>query len=174
MTGNRSIAGGRISKVRAALASLLCVAALTLGGAPASADPPEGSAPREARGAQEAGAAGEAVDGLRITEIVLARGVESGNAVGPGTSFSTADGRVFAVIRLENATGAETQVRVTFERADRELAAGGSGGVTLDVPARPRYRTVARTGTRAPGRYRVVVRSSAGNVIGTAEYEITA
>lgn len=124
--------------------------------------------------AQEAAEA-EEVDGLRITEITLARGVEAGQAVDPTNTFAAADGRVFVLLRLANSTGAEADIRVSFERADREVAASTTaGGVTLHLPARPQTRTVARTGTRAPGRYRVVVRSAAGNVIGTAEYEVTA
>ena len=128
--------------------------------------------------AQEAEAPpSEEVDGLRITEIVLAHAVENGEAVQPSSTFTTADGRVMVLIRLENTTGAETDLRVSFERADREVAAAaptGGAGVTLHLPARPSTRTVARTGTRAAGRYRVVVRTSAGNVLGTAEYEVTA
>ncbi len=128
--------------------------------------------------AQEAEAPpSEVVDGLRITEIVLAHAVENGEAVQPSSTFTTADGRVMVLIRLENTTGAETDLRVSFERADREVTAAaptGGAGVTLHLPARARTRTVARTGTRAAGRYRVVVRTSAGNVLGTAEYEVTA
>lgn len=163
---------------RRSIVSLLIAASLALVAAPASADPPGSDAPREARAAQEAGEAGgeagEAVDGIRIAEMTLARGVERGTPVDPTTTFRAADGRVYVLIQLENGTGAETEIRVTFERADREVSAGGAGGVVLAVPARPRSRTVARTGTRAPGRYRVVVRSAEGNVLGTAEYEITA
>lgn len=127
------------------------------------------------RGQAQDDAAGASVDGLRMTEITLARAVEGGRAVDPTSTFSARDGRVFVVIRLENSTGAETELRVSFEPADREVAAGpGAGaGVTLQVPASRRYRTIARTGTRAPGRYRVVVRTAAGNVLGTAEYEVT-
>lgn len=119
----------------------------------------------------------EEVDGLRVTEITIAPSIEGGQAVDPRTTFRTTDGRVMVLIRLENSTGAETDIRVSFERADREVASGegaGAGGLTLHVPAQRRYRTQARTGTRAAGRFRVVVRTAAGNVLATAEYEVTA
>lgn len=159
--------------------SIVIVAAALLGPAllpvPAAALPPGAtSAARESRGAQEAAEA-EEIDGLTLTEITLARGVEAGQAVDPTTTFSAADGRVFVLLRLANSTGAEADIRVSFERADREVVASTSaGGVTLHLPARRQTRTVARTGTRAPGRYRVVVRTAAGNVLGSAEYEVTA
>jgi hypothetical protein len=163
-------------RVRRSL-SIVVVAAALLGPAllpmPASALPP--GAARESRGAQEAAPESEEVDGLTLTEITLARGVEGGQAVDPTNTFSAADGRVVVLLRLGNSTGAETDIRVSFERADREVTASTTaGGVTLHLPARRQTRTVARTGTRAPGRYRVVVRTAAGNVLGTAEYEVTA
>ncbi len=115
----------------------------------------------------------EGADGLRVAEMTLSRGYESGEAVDPTTTFRRTDGRVWVVIRLENESGAETEVRVTFERADAEVGTG-TGGVTLSVPSRRRYRTVARTGTGRPaGRYRVVVRTAGGSVIGQQEFEIT-
>jgi hypothetical protein len=80
------------------------------------------------------------------------------------------------LIRIENTTGAETDIRVAFERADREVTATSEpagAGVTLHVPAQRRYRTQARTGTVTAGRFRVVVRTAAGSVLGTAEYEVT-
>lgn len=115
----------------------------------------------------------EEVDGLRVTELTIASSIEAGQAIDPRTTFRTSDGRVMVLIRVENHTGAETDIRVSFERADREIVSG-TGGLALHIPARPRYRTVARTGTRAPGRFRVVVRTSAGNVLASAEYEVSA
>ena len=81
------------------IASML-VAAAMLVAAPVSADPPE--AVREARAAQTTEEASEAVDGLRITEITLARNIESGQVVDPTTTFAAADGRVMVLIRVEN------------------------------------------------------------------------
>jgi hypothetical protein len=117
-------------------------------------------------------------DGLQITELTLARNVVDGEAVDPTNTFSVSDGRVWVFMRIRNSTDAAADVRVSFERADREVVAtteASGAGVTLNVPSQRRpYRTMARTGTRAAGRYRVVVRSAtSGAVLGTAEYEIT-
>lgn len=125
--------------------------------------------------AQDAAPAREEVDGMRVAEMTLARAIESGEPTDATTTFRQGEGPVWVVIRLENTTGAETDVRVSFERAEGEVRATSetARGVTLHVPARRRYRTVARTVVGAPGRYRVVVRSAAGNLLGTADYEIT-
>ncbi|MDQ3031599.1 MAG: hypothetical protein M3Y87_04220 [Myxococcota bacterium] len=124
--------------------------------------------------AQEAAPAREEIDGLRIADMTLTRAIEGGEPTDATTTFERGAGPVWVVIRLENATGAEADVRVSFERAEGEVAATTEGGrgVTLHVPARRRYRTVARTVVGAPGRYRVVVRTAAGNLLGTADYTI--
>jgi hypothetical protein len=112
---------------------------------------------------------------LRVTELATARGYAAATgATDPTTSFRRTDGRVFVVIRLENPSGAEQDITVAFERAEGTPTTGARGGVTLHVPASRRYRTVARTSTnRAPGRWRAVVRNSAGEVLQTVEFEIT-
>jgi hypothetical protein len=117
----------------------------------------------------------DAATELRVTEIATARGYAAATgATDPTTSFRRTDGRVFVIIRLENPTGAEQDVTVAFERADGTPAAGARGGVTLHVPASRRYRTVARTSTnRAAGRWRAVVRNSAGEVLQSVEFDIT-
>lgn len=122
--------------------------------------------------AQEDPDASPAVDGLRLTELTLARNIEAGRAIDPTNTFQVSDGRVWVLVRVENQSGAETEIRVSFERADRELGAREGAGVSLEIPNRRRYRTVARTGTRAPGRYRVVVRTASGSVLGSVEYDV--
>ncbi|MBX7197334.1 MAG: DUF2914 domain-containing protein [Sandaracinaceae bacterium] len=111
---------------------------------------------------------------LRVTEMTTARGYEAARgAVDATTSFHRADGRVFVVIRIENPSGAEQDITVAFERAEGTPATGARGGVTLHVPASRRYRTVARTSTsRAPGRWRAVVRNAEGEVLQTVEFDI--
>lgn len=109
--------------------------------------------------------------GLSVTEVVLSKALEDGQPVEPGTSFSAADGRVYATVRVENPSREATTVSVKMRPADR---AHGGHGIELEIPARPRYRTVARfTTRRSPGSYVVVVSDSEGNEISTTTLTIT-
>lgn len=122
-----------------------------------------------------AGLASAQESGLRVTEMVTARGYAAATgASDPTTTFRRTDGRIFVVVRLENPSGAEQDITVAFERAEGTPAVGARGGVTLHVPASRRYRTVARTSTSRPaGRWRAVVRDSGGNVLQSVEFEVT-
>jgi hypothetical protein len=107
---------------------------------------------------------------LTVTEIQLSSELENGQAVSPATSFARGAGNVYAVVRVQNPSGAETSVRVSFQRIDGEERVG----ISLPIPARPRYRTVARMSSRHPaGRYRVVVHAPDGREIGSAEFTVT-
>ncbi len=108
---------------------------------------------------------------VTASEVVAAHGFEHGRAVGPATSFTHADGRIYIAITVENTTGAETEVTVQFQRADQPVGTG-TGSTHLTVPAQRHYHTVARTGAR-PGQWRAVVRDAGGNVIGQVEFTVT-
>lgn len=113
---------------------------------------------------------------LAVTEIVTARGYDrASGAVDPTTSFAHDSGNVVVVVRLTNSSGAEQDIRVSFERDEGEPAASTApGGVALHIPASRRYRTVARgTTNRPPGNYRAVVRTAEGEVIGSVDFSIT-
>lgn len=119
--------------------------------------------------AQEEGA--EAT--VEVTEIILGSQLENGVPAAPTTSFSRSDGSVYCVVRLTNQSGAEGAVRVAFERAEGEPQTR-QGGFRLEYPARPRYRTVARTTTqRDPGSYRCVVRTDEGQVLSHADFTLS-
>ena len=110
---------------------------------------------------------------VEVTEIVLGSQLENGVPTTPATQFSRSDGAVYCVVRLTNRSGAEGAVRVSFERAEGEPASR-AGGLRLEFPARPRYRTVARTTTqRAAGSYRCVVRTDEGEVLSHADFTLT-
>jgi hypothetical protein len=114
----------------------------------------------------------ETAGALTVTEIATARVMVNGVPEAPVTTFTTSD-RIYCFMRVENRTGAETAVLVSFERAEGE-AAPGTGGMRLSIPASPRYRTFARTGGNRPaGQYRCVVRSEAGDVLETSDFEVT-
>ena len=113
----------------------------------------------------------EEEQGLRISKIVLAKDIDEGQPIEPGTSFSQDDGRVFALIYVDNPEREETTVRVSWQRD------GGPHwrGFPLGIPAASRYRTVARTmtSTREPGIYKCVVSDDSGVVLDLAEFKIT-
>lgn len=142
------------------LARFTLITTLVLGGAlPALAQ----DAPAED------GSAAEVATGLSIRSITLAKGVERGRAIEETDTFRRGRDRIFAIVRLNNPEREETQVFVSFEAASDDTRRG----IELDVPARRRYRTTARTGSRrAAGSYRVVVRDAAGNVLGSMPYEL--
>ncbi|MFO0682773.1 MAG: DUF2914 domain-containing protein [Sandaracinus sp.] len=108
---------------------------------------------------------------VTASEVVAAHGFEHGRAVGPATSFTHADGRIYIAITVENTTGAESEITVQFQRADQPVGTG-TGTTHLTVPAQRHYHTVARTGAR-PGQWRAVVRDAGGNVIGQVEFSVS-
>lgn len=113
----------------------------------------------------------QAQDGeLSVSEVQLATQLENGHAVSPTTTFSHADGRIYAVVQVQNPSREETSIRVSIEPVDGPARSG----YELDIPARPRYRTVARMSTnRAPGRYRCVVRTADGRELASVELTVT-
>jgi hypothetical protein len=109
-------------------------------------------------------------EGLVITEVQIGTRLESGLVAEPQTTISRHAGRIYAVVRLRNPSREATEIRVSFEHADGPERPGAS----LDIPARRRYRTVARFGSsHPPGRYRVVVRDAEGVELTSVEIEIT-
>jgi len=107
-----------------------------------------------------------------VTEVVVATSVEDHEPVGTATSFSSGT-PLMCFIRAQNRTGADATIRVTWE-AGEGAAQRARGGVSLTVPARPTFRTYARSAsTRAAGSYRCVVRAEDGEVLGSAAFTIS-
>lgn len=118
------------------------------------------------------GASAQAQGGeLSVTEIQLATQLENGQAVSPTTTFSRSAGQIYAVVRVQNPSGEATTIRVAIE----PVGGPAASGYNLEIPARPRYRTVARVSTsnRAPGRYRCVVRTEDGRELSSVELTIS-
>ncbi|MEC7518739.1 MAG: hypothetical protein VYE22_02685 [Myxococcota bacterium] len=115
-------------------------------------------------------AAQETPTELSVSEVQLGSSLDRGRVESPTTTFTHADGRIYAVVQVQNPARTETRVRVSLERVDGPTRSG----VLLDIPARPRYRTVARFVARqAPGRYRVVVRTEDGTELSSTELTIS-
>ena len=114
---------------------------------------------------------GEAQEPLSVASVTMGNALENGRPVEPKTTFAQSEGRLYVVVQLQNPAAAETQVRIMI----RQAGGSGHGGVTLDIPARRRYRTLARFTTRqAPGSYEAVVMNAEGEVISTTAFTITA
>jgi hypothetical protein len=113
----------------------------------------------------------EKEQGLRVSKIVLAKDIDEGQPIEPGASFSQDDGRVFALIYVDNPNREETTVRVSWQREDGPHWRG----FPLEIPAVSTYRTVARTmtSTREPGIYKCVVSDDSGVVLDFAEFKIS-
>ena len=109
---------------------------------------------------------------LQITEVTTATRVQ-GREIDAATSFERNGGFIFCVVRLENPSGGGNAIYVSFEPATGEPTAGVRG-IELRIPARYRYRTVARTGsTMAAGPYRCVVRDREGVVLSHTDFTVT-
>ena len=117
-----------------------------------------------------ASSTGAAQDVLSVASVTMGTALENGQPVEAKTSFGQSEGRLYVVVQLQNPSGAETQVRVII----RQAGGAGRGGVNLDIPARRRYRTLARFSTRhEPGSYEAVVLNAEGEEISTTAFTIT-
>ena len=105
---------------------------------------------------------------VHVDRFLLTTGVVDREPVDEQTVFSTDAAKIFAFVQLANAEGAPYSFKVHFESADK---APSPYGITLDVPASPRYRTWAFTRIkRAPGAYRAVLRTLEGREIARKEF----
>ena len=111
-------------------------------------------------------------EGLHLTELVLATGIESRRPVDPRTTFSKAEHTsVYCYMRIANPERTETEVFLDWEPVD---APREGPGRAVRVAAQHQWVTFAytRTGAR-PGRYRCVIRDAAGEILARAAYDLT-
>ncbi len=111
---------------------------------------------------------------LSVSEIVVGNRGEDG-VVTSAPSFSRTGGPVFCQVRLANPSRDAGSIRVAFERAEGEPAERPAAGTQLEYPARPSYRTFARTAAsgKAAGTWRCVVRTEEGRVLSHADFTVT-
>lgn len=113
----------------------------------------------------------DAQEALSVASVTMGTALENGQPTEPKTTFAQNEGRLYVVVQLQNPAAAETQVRIMI----RQAGGSGRGGVTLEIPARRRYRTLARFTTRqTPGNYEAVVLNAEGVEISTTAFTITA
>jgi hypothetical protein len=108
---------------------------------------------------------------ITVSEVVVATGVEDHEPVGTATTFPAGTDLV-CFIRANNRTGAEGTIAVSWESAEAPVGRA-RGGTSLTIPARPTFRTYARSVVDRPaGSYRCVVRGSDGRVLGSADFTV--
>ncbi len=111
-------------------------------------------------------------EGVHLKRLVLARAVENREPIEAGTTFEIdSEKRIYAFISVVNPTASESEVTVSWAPAD-----GGRerGKTIVSVGAHPRWRTWAYTrGIQTPGKWKVIIRNSAGEIIGEAPFEVT-
>jgi hypothetical protein len=135
----------------------------------------EGTAPAQPPQPAAGGGGGGGASGLTVTEITVGGAIEHGVISTPTNTFSRTAGPIFCMIRMQNSTGAEGSIRMSFERASEgDPAERAEFGRQLSYPAQRRYRTYARaSANRRPGAYRCVVRTEEGAVLSHADFTVT-
>ncbi|MCB9594005.1 MAG: hypothetical protein H6719_14825 [Sandaracinaceae bacterium] len=112
-------------------------------------------------------------EGLTVTELSLGSGVEERQIVDARSTFSRAsDERVYCLVRLDNPEREASGISMTWEATDAEGDAAPAR--LMNVPAQPRYVTFGFSGTRRrAGRYRCVIRTPSGELLGSAAFDLT-
>ncbi len=109
-------------------------------------------------------------DRLRLTELVLARGVEERQPVNKTQTFELGrQNRVYVWLRLENPDQRQSEVTIEWVPPDGRARPGAK----LSVPASPRYVTWAFRGLPVAGRWAVQAKTPEGSILGRAEFDVT-
>jgi hypothetical protein len=136
---------------------------------PGLAETPPAAPPPDTPAAEpEVFAGGE----VSIRRFVLCKGVANREPVEPTSTFvRSREGQIWVYIDAGSTASQDRRITVTFEAVDRPGAAAPP--VELKIAPGPRYRTWAwATAWRLAGRYRVVARDGAGNVLARAPFEV--
>lgn len=108
---------------------------------------------------------------LKVSRLVVARGVSGREPVGVGTSFRAQDvERVFVFVDVANEAREEGEIVVAFAPP----GGGPAHRVKLAVGAQARWRTWATTKrARAPGSWTAIVSTASGRELARAGFVIT-
>ena len=109
-------------------------------------------------------------DGLSIRRLVTAPEVEHREPVAASSLFERAGERVYAFVEVSNESNEAKVLMVHFIGPDGQV----SGGIELNIPPSvPRWRTWAHTKhAKAPGLWRVEIRSTEGDLLGALPFEV--
>lgn len=134
------------------------------------------SSAAEARADEAArrGTRGEGTTGvaeLKVTRLVVSRGIAGREPIAPASSFSSAEAdRIYAFVELANEAQSASEIFVTFTPpAGRALQP-----IPLEVGAQRRFRTWAATRkARTAGVWSVAVSDAAGNELARTSFTVT-
>ena len=126
---------------------------------------------RRSKRSADPGAAKTDLAQIKVSRLVVARGVSGREPVGVGTSFRTQDlERVFVFVDVANEAREEGEIVVAFAPP----GGGPAHRVKLAVGAEPRWRTWATTKrARAPGSWTAIVSTASGRELARAAFVIT-
>lgn len=111
---------------------------------------------------------------LRIRRIEVGTGVEAREPTGVADHFRASEERLYVFLELNNRSGSERDLTITFEPEHLSRTAQITGHVTLHVPANAaRHRTWAWSrNVHAVGTWSAVVRDETGHVLAHTEFEV--
>ncbi len=110
-------------------------------------------------------------DGISLSDLIVARGVEKRNPVEPGTLFPIEDnGKIYAFLKVLNPEKQQGEVTISWAPLDSDKE---RGTVKVSIGAHKKWRTWAFTRTlRKAGKWQVIVRNAEGTIIGRTPFEM--
>jgi hypothetical protein len=108
--------------------------------------------------------------GFGVAALSLCTAIESRHCTGETAVFERGQ-LVWALLHVSNASGAPTEVHVSYVAAGEAPAAGQGLALTVPVQERP-YVTFAKASKSQPGHYDVVVSTADGTELARAGFEV--
>ena len=107
---------------------------------------------------------------LKVTRLVVSKGISGREPVGASSSFKSSDvDRLYAFVELANDSRTKDEIYVTFA----PVGGGPQHRVKLEVGSEPRWRTWAFTRRpKSPGAWTAVVKTSSGRVLASTSFEV--
>jgi len=123
------------------------------------------------QGGDEAAEMEDAASGLKVSRLVIARGVSGREPTGVARSFAASEvDRLHAFVELTNEGRAPSEIVVVFTPP----GGGAPQRIKLDVGSERRWRTWATTRkARAAGTWGVAVTDASGAVLGRTSFTLT-
>jgi hypothetical protein len=111
-------------------------------------------------------------DGLQLTELLVAEGIESREPINPNNRFVIDSfERLYAFIKVKNPEKTPDEITVGWAPLQEDIHEQGT--VVVSIGEQKKWRTWAFTKTiRKTGKWQVIVRNRDGEIIGRASFEV--